>query len=108
MASVAEKKIIQEVMGTILYYARAVGANMYLALRIVASQQSNPIENPMKKVTYFLGRIATHSNTIITYHVSDMVFVMYSIIHPTCQIKRLGAVQGDMCYVKQQHHPSKQ
>ncbi len=45
-----DKKFIQEVIGTFLYYARCVNSTMLAALGSIATQQANPTENMMKKV----------------------------------------------------------
>jgi hypothetical protein len=69
------KKFIQEVIDTFLYYARCVNSTMLAALGSIAIQQANPTENTIKKVRQFLDYASTHSDAIITYHVSDMVLV---------------------------------
>ncbi len=45
--SPADKKFIQEVTGTSLYYTRAVDSTILPALGKIAIQQSNPTENTM-------------------------------------------------------------
>ena len=45
----ADKKFVQEVTGTFLYYARAVDATMLTSIISIATQQANPTENTMKK-----------------------------------------------------------
>ena len=72
------KKYIQEVIGTFLYYARAVDATMLPALGTLATQQANPTENTMKKVKQFLDYAATHPDAIITYTPSKMVLAIHS------------------------------
>ena len=72
------KKIIVEVTGTFLYYARAIDATMIPALGFLATQQSAPTENTMTLVKNFLDYAATHPDTIITYHASDMVLSAHS------------------------------
>ena len=76
--SAAEKKFIQEVTGTFLYYARAIDATMLPALGSIDTQQSSPTENTLKKVMHFLDYAASHPDAIITYHASDMVLVAHS------------------------------
>ncbi len=48
-----DKKFIQEVIGTFLYYARSVDSTMLAALGSIATQQANPTKNMMKKVQQF-------------------------------------------------------
>ncbi len=45
-----DKKFIQEVIGTFLYYAQCVDSTMLTAFGSIATQQANPTENTMKKV----------------------------------------------------------
>ena len=45
-----EKKYIQQVVGSFLYYARAIYMTILLALSDIASEQGNPTEKPMKIV----------------------------------------------------------
>ena len=42
------KKYIQQVVGSFLYYARAVGMTILQALSEIASEQANPTERTMK------------------------------------------------------------
>jgi hypothetical protein len=45
-----DKKFIQEVIYTSLYYARCVNSTMIAALGSIATQHVNPTENTIKKV----------------------------------------------------------
>ena len=74
----ADKKFVQEVTGTFLYYARAVDLTMLTALGSIATQQANPTEHTMQKVKQFLDYAATHPDTIITYQASNMVLIGHS------------------------------
>jgi hypothetical protein len=73
-----DKKIIQEVISTFLYYARCIKSTMLAALGSIATQQANPTENTMKKVQQFLDYADTHPDAIVTYHASDMVLAGHS------------------------------
>jgi hypothetical protein len=68
-----DKKIIQEVISTFLYYAQCVDSAMLAALGSIATQQANSTENTMKKLQQFLDYASTHPNVIVTYHTSDIV-----------------------------------
>ena len=48
--SIADKKIVQEVTGTFLYYAREFIPTMLTALGPIAAQQANPTEHMMQKL----------------------------------------------------------
>ena len=73
-----EKTYIQEVTGTLLYYARCVDASMLAALGSLATQQANPTQNTMKKVKQLLDYVATHPDAIVTYNASNMVLAAHS------------------------------
>ena len=73
-----EKKFIQEVTGTFLYYARAVDTTMLPSLGYIATQQASPTKNTMKKVKHFLDYAASHPDAIITHQASDMVLATHS------------------------------
>jgi hypothetical protein len=73
-----DKKFIQEVIGTFLYYARCIDSTMLAVLGSIATQQANPTGNTMKKVQQFLDYASTHPDAIVTYHASDMVLAGHS------------------------------
>jgi hypothetical protein len=73
-----DKKFIQEVIGTFLYYARCGNSTMLVALGSIATQEANPTKNMMKKVLHVLDYASTHPDAIVTYHRSDMVYLSKS------------------------------
>ena len=74
----AGKKYIQQVVGTLLYYARAVDCTMLAALGSIATQQSKPTQNTMNKVKQLLDYAASHPDAIVTYRASEMVLAAHS------------------------------
>ncbi len=72
------KTYVQEVFGTLLYYARCVDALMLPALGTLATQQASPTKNTMKKIKQFLDFVVTHPNAVVTYHASSMVLAGHS------------------------------
>ena len=46
---------------------------MLTSLGSIAAQQSNPIDEMMKKLNLLLDYAATHTDAVITYHPSEMV-----------------------------------
>ena len=53
------KKYIQQVLRTFLYYARAVDPTMLVALSAIASEQASPKKSTMKKLDQFLDYAAS-------------------------------------------------
>ena len=60
-------KIVQEVTGNLLYYARAVDPTMLTSLGSIAEQKSNTTEETMQTVKQLLDYVASHPNAVITY-----------------------------------------
>jgi hypothetical protein len=73
-----DKRFIQEVTGTFLFYARAVDATMLTALSSLAAEQCNPTERTMQKCKQFLDYAATQEDAVVTYRKSDMVLAIHS------------------------------
>ena len=67
------KKRIQEVLGTLLYYARAVDPTLLVTVSSLARQQKAPTVKTMAAINHLLDYCATHPNAITRYHASDMI-----------------------------------
>lgn len=63
----AQKTLIQQIIGTLLYYARAVDMTLLAALSSVASQQSKPTKQTWQHVQQILNYVATYPNTVIRF-----------------------------------------
>lgn len=74
----SEKKIIQQVVGSFLYYARAVDMAILHALSDITSTQSSPTKTTLRKVRHFLDYMHSHQNAIILYRASDMILNIQS------------------------------
>ena len=70
---VASKKKVQEVLDTLLFYARAVDCTMLPAINAIAAQQANSTEKTMLKVTKLLNYCVTHPNAVVCYKASNMI-----------------------------------
>jgi len=73
-----ETKYIQAVMGTLLYYARAVDSTILTALSAIAIEQANPTEQTRAKVKQLLDYCATQDEAVLTYHASNMILAVHS------------------------------
>ncbi len=74
----AQKKHIQQIVGSFLYYVRAVDPTILMALLEIALQQAAPTENRMECVNQFLDYMFTHADVIIWCHASDMILNVHS------------------------------
>ena len=69
---------IKQVLGTFLYYARAVDLIMLVALSAISSEQASPIKSTMEKVDQFLDYAKSKEQAILTYESSNMVLASHS------------------------------
>jgi hypothetical protein len=74
----AQKKRIQQIVSSFLYYVRAVEPTILMTLSEIALQQAAPTENTMEHVNQFLDYIWTHPDAIIWYCASDMILYVHS------------------------------
>ena len=65
-------KQTQSIVGSLLYYARAVDPSMLPALNEISINQAQPSENTWKKILTLLDYVHTHQNATIRYHACDM------------------------------------
>jgi hypothetical protein len=69
---------LQQLTGTLLYYARAVDPTLIMPINVLASEQSNATAVTADKVIKFLNYCNTHPETKIRYHASDMILHIHS------------------------------
>lgn len=63
---------VQTVVGTFLYYARALDSTMLPALNNIASQQAHPTVETKEKIQQLLDYAHTYPNVFRCYYASDM------------------------------------
>ena len=73
-----DKKFIQQVVGSFLYYARAVDMTILTALNAIATEQAKPTKRTMERVHQFLDYMATHPKAVIRFRASDMILNVHS------------------------------
>jgi hypothetical protein len=66
------------VVGTLLYYARAVDTTLLTALSLIATEQVKPTQETMKKVKQLLDYCATQEDATITYNASQIILAIHS------------------------------
>ena len=75
---IQDKQRIQKIIGSLLYYGRAVDPTILVALSTIASQQNTPTTNTAQAVTKLLNYVATHNNATIRYKASSMILCTHS------------------------------
>ncbi len=71
-------KRLQQIIGTLLYYARAVDSTLLVALSDLSSAQANGTEATKLAATQLLDYCATHSEASIRYCASEMALQIHS------------------------------
>jgi hypothetical protein len=71
-------KRLQQIIGSLLYYARMVDNTLLVALGTIASAQSKGTEATMNAMVQLLNYCATHPNAKIRFRASDMVLHIIS------------------------------
>ena len=72
------KTRVQQVVGTILYYARAVDLTLLPALSSLASKQAKATERTVQNTEQMLDYLATNPEAKICVHASDMILNIHS------------------------------
>ena len=71
-------KRIQGIVGSLLYYARAVDNKLLATLSTISAQQAKATQQTEKTVTQLLDYVATYPNDGITYRASNMILSAHS------------------------------
>jgi hypothetical protein len=74
----AEKLTLQQVIGCLLYYARAVDPTMLVVISTLASAQANGTASTTEAMHQLLDYCDTHSDAEVRFHSSDMVLQVSS------------------------------
>jgi hypothetical protein len=69
---------LQQLTGTLLYYARAVDTTLIMPINVLASEIPNATEVTADKVIKLLNYCSTHPETKNLYHASDMILHIHS------------------------------
>jgi hypothetical protein len=69
---------LQQLTGTLLYYARAVDPTVIMPINVLASEQSNATEVTADKVIKLLNYCNTYHEAKIRYHASGMILHIHS------------------------------
>ena len=70
--------MLQQIIGTFLFYGRAVDPTLLTALSELSSAQATATEATKCTCQYFLDYCASHPDGSICYHASDMILKLHS------------------------------
>ena len=69
---------MQKIVGSILYYARAVDMTVLMVLSTIASEQTKGTERTLEKAYQVLDYLATHPYAVVRFRAPDMVMNIHS------------------------------
>jgi hypothetical protein len=71
-------KRVQQIVGSILYYAHAIDMTVLMALSSIAVEQTKATEKTLGRCVQLLDYLASNSEAKVRYHASDMVMNIHS------------------------------
>jgi hypothetical protein len=71
-------KRVQKIVGSILYYSRAVNMTVLIALSTIAVEQTKATEKTMAQCTQLLDYLSGHVDAKVRFHASDMILNIHS------------------------------
>ena len=87
---------IQQIVSSILYYARAVDMTVLVALSSIASEQMRATEKTQKRCVQLLDYLASNSEAKVRYRASDMIMNIHSdasyLSEPSAQSRTCGSL----------------
>ena len=73
LLSPSETKWIQSVVGSFLYYARAIDCTILTALNHIGTTQAQPTQATKEQCIRLMDYLSTYPNTFLRFHASDMI-----------------------------------
>ncbi len=73
-----EIKHVQDIVGTLLYYPRAVDPTILAKLSAIAAQQANGTQSVVDACPQLLDYIAIHPNSSIYYKACNMILLVHT------------------------------
>lgn len=68
----ANKTTVQEILGTLLFYGRAIDSTILPVIHTSGTQQAAPTKKSMEDITQLLNYCATHPNAVVQFIASNM------------------------------------
>jgi len=73
LLSSADHTLLQEIVGVLAYYARAVDVSILTAVNDIASQQSRATQRVMSMAERLLNYVSSYPNNELVFHKCDMI-----------------------------------
>ena len=85
---------MQQIIGTCLFYARAVDCTILLAISSIANEQANATEESEKRIKQLLDYLATLPNAKIKFYASKMSLNVHSDASYLSEPRAKGSMAG--------------
>jgi hypothetical protein len=95
---------LQQIVGTFLYYARAVDSTMLVTLGTLAAAQTKATTKTLAHVAQFLDYASTHPDATIRYSASPMILTIHSDASYLSESESRSRV-GGIFYLSSPYHP---
>jgi hypothetical protein len=92
----ANKTRILEVLGTLLFYARAIDSTLLTAIGELATEQSQATTTTMNKLAQLLNYCATHPDASVRFTASDMILAIESDASYLTSLPPLPTISNQM------------
>ena len=73
-----DKKFIERIVGSFLFYGRAVDPLILHTMNTIPNNQNNPTEKTMEQTKHFLDYIDTYPDSTVRFYASDMILNVHS------------------------------
>ncbi len=93
---------MQKIVGSILYYARAVDLTVLMALSTIASEQTKGTEKTLEKAYQLLDYLVSHPNAKVQFCASDMIMNIHSDASYLSKTSARSRVCGHFSWAKYQ------
>jgi hypothetical protein len=94
LATHAQAHELQVVVGTLLYYARAVDPSILTMVHTLGSVQARPTINDMRKMERLLQYVSVHQNHGVRFHASSMQLQIQSDASYLCRPNARSVLGG--------------
>ena len=103
--SLAETTTLQEIVGSLLYYARAIDVTILPAVTHLSSLQANPTQDVLQSSQRLLAYCSRYPNNALRYHACDMTLHIQSDASYLSR-PQARSVAGAIFYLGNAHQPT--
>jgi hypothetical protein len=88
---------LQQLGGTLLYYARAVDPTLSMPVNVLTSEQTRATDETAGNIIKLLNYFTTHPEATLRYHASDMILNIHSDMSNLSERKAKRRAGGFFC-----------